>query len=267
MNEVFGFFEFREMKHERSAEAKKLLERLADKVKPLMVKHRWKVPLFSEFFPSNGSLLGLNVNMGQEIRIRLRPKNDPKSFLDMESLLQTTAHELVHNKIGPHNADFYKFFDTLMDDLDYLYRRNRHIEGESVKMASYLAFSGRGQKLGTGSRIHPNRSVLNARDRAVESAKKRIKSRNNFTKSLADRNGGRRLGSGKRSLNDFDLSSVQNAIPPREVAVLAAYQRHMRDSLWCGSNSHASSKNNESSHASNLQYSDKNYEIIDLTGE
>lgn len=37
-----------------------------------MEKRRWRVGKLAEFFPDNGGLLGLNVNRGQKILIRLR---------------------------------------------------------------------------------------------------------------------------------------------------------------------------------------------------
>jgi hypothetical protein len=39
---------------------------------------------------------GLNVNRGQEIRIRLRPADREGDFLPMEDLVGTMLHELTH---------------------------------------------------------------------------------------------------------------------------------------------------------------------------
>lgn len=45
--------------------------------------------------------LGININRGQKICIRLRPANDPNSFLPLEEeLIGTMLHELTHNHRG-----------------------------------------------------------------------------------------------------------------------------------------------------------------------
>lgn len=42
----------------KSDQALPLLQRIASLVKPIMRKHKWKLPMLSEFFPDNPSLLG-----------------------------------------------------------------------------------------------------------------------------------------------------------------------------------------------------------------
>ncbi|RKP25081.1 WLM domain-containing protein [Syncephalis pseudoplumigaleata] len=91
----------------RYQEACELLDRLARQVEPLLVKYRWRVGLLREFLPTNHNLLGraggivtylmttlgVNVNRGQEIRIRLRYASTPHRFISYESLLGTLLHE------------------------------------------------------------------------------------------------------------------------------------------------------------------------------
>lgn len=48
----------------------------------------------SEFVPRNPGLLGLNINKGQEVKIRLRPARDPDSFYDWHHILGTMLHEV-----------------------------------------------------------------------------------------------------------------------------------------------------------------------------
>lgn len=48
----------------------------------------------SEFFPGNPGLLGLNVNRGAEVKIRLRPARDAGSFYDWNHVLGTMLHEV-----------------------------------------------------------------------------------------------------------------------------------------------------------------------------
>ena len=77
----------------RNSEALTLLQHLASLVKPIMSKRGWKVKRLKEFFPKNPSLLGLNINRGSEIRIRLRPASDKTVFLDCNDLIGTLLHE------------------------------------------------------------------------------------------------------------------------------------------------------------------------------
>ena len=57
----------------RADEARRLLQRVADQVQPIMRAHGWRVASLQEFFPKNGGLLGMNVNRGGKILVRLRP--------------------------------------------------------------------------------------------------------------------------------------------------------------------------------------------------
>ena len=63
-----------------------------------MRKYQWTVGRLREMFPPNPALLGLNVNAGEEIRIRLRPAHNEHAFLPFDDLLGTMLHELVHNR-------------------------------------------------------------------------------------------------------------------------------------------------------------------------
>ncbi|GKF93041.1 DNA-dependent metalloprotease WSS1-like protein [Tanacetum coccineum] len=63
--------------------------------------------------PSNPALLGLNVNGGQEVKLRLRRQNNEWDFFPYEQILDTMLHELCHNQFGPHNADFYNLLDEI----------------------------------------------------------------------------------------------------------------------------------------------------------
>jgi hypothetical protein len=69
------------------------LRKIASCVKPLMRKRGWKVGTLSEFFPEQSNLLGLNVNHGQQILVRLRYAHNPRSFIPYEQVLDTMLHE------------------------------------------------------------------------------------------------------------------------------------------------------------------------------
>lgn len=57
--------------------------------------------------------MGLNIDGGAEIKIRLRRPEKQWDFFPDEEIIDTMLHELCHNKHGPHNADFYKLLDEL----------------------------------------------------------------------------------------------------------------------------------------------------------
>lgn len=78
----------------KSDEALALLKKIHSLVKPIMRKHLWTLPLLAEFFPKQENLLGVNINRGAKICIRLRPFHSPDSFYDMDSLVGTMLHEL-----------------------------------------------------------------------------------------------------------------------------------------------------------------------------
>ncbi|RUP47978.1 WLM domain-containing protein [Jimgerdemannia flammicorona] len=118
MTDLIGEFNVLK-KMDRQDEATALLRKIASQVKPIMKKRGWKVTILQEFFPTNPTLLGmctpsqtltlrhadllpsndhsislgLNVNHGYKICIRLRPHYDSKMFLPYESLLGTMLHE------------------------------------------------------------------------------------------------------------------------------------------------------------------------------
>ena len=94
-------------------EAQQLLEKVHNLCKPIMQKYKWKVNLLTEFFPKDSHLLGLNVNRGEKICVRLRPANNRDVFLPYNSIVGTFLHELTHMQISPHNAAFYKLLDQL----------------------------------------------------------------------------------------------------------------------------------------------------------
>lgn len=86
-----------EYQHERSrpreAEALQTLRKVASLVKPIMRQRGWKVGVLTEFFPSERNLLGLNINKGQKICLRLRYPSDERQFLPLEEVTDTMLHE------------------------------------------------------------------------------------------------------------------------------------------------------------------------------
>lgn len=115
-------------------EALNILYDIANAVGPLMKHYGFHVGLLSEMSPKDPRLLGLNVNHGQKIYLRLRPHGNDFWFLPMEDLMGTMIHELTHNLIGPHDVRFYKKMDELADKLNELKLDAVKFGGEGVRL-------------------------------------------------------------------------------------------------------------------------------------
>ncbi|KAK0863357.1 hypothetical protein LTR87_016215 [Friedmanniomyces endolithicus] len=86
---------------QRGDAALKMLRQIASLVKPIMRKRGWTVQILAEFLPPEQNLLGLNVNKGYKICLRLRYHNNPDLFLPTEQVVDTMLHELSHNQLPP----------------------------------------------------------------------------------------------------------------------------------------------------------------------
>ncbi|CAG8780304.1 21116_t:CDS:2 [Gigaspora margarita] len=209
-------FNFKSLeRYPNHAEALELLKKLASHVKPIMQKHNWKVGALEEFFPEDKRLLGVNINKGQKICIRLRPHYDESRFLDFNDLIGTTLHELTHNQCGPHDAAFYKLLDELHDEYDELLLEGKVGEG----------FYGNGYLIGQG--VSHNDTPDMARQKALKAAELR--------KIMT--HGGVKLGG---------VGWEHHGVPMRELTAISA-ERRKNDMVWCGSerigNSHGKSNN------------------------
>uniref|UniRef100_A0A803MFQ3 WLM domain-containing protein n=1 Tax=Chenopodium quinoa TaxID=63459 RepID=A0A803MFQ3_CHEQI len=89
----------------RQDEAKQILERIA--------KQRFTCWPCS---PKGNELLGLNVNRGVEVKLRLQRPGRKLEFYSFHEVLDTMLHELFHNAHGPHNASFYQLWDQLIKE-------------------------------------------------------------------------------------------------------------------------------------------------------
>lgn len=95
--------------------ALELLHEVAALVAPVMSHYGFKVGLLCEMYPKDKCLLGLNVNRGQKICLRLRSPTDNKWFLCRDEIVGTMLHELTHNWHGAHDNTFYKTLEELKD--------------------------------------------------------------------------------------------------------------------------------------------------------
>ncbi|KAK0599652.1 hypothetical protein LWI29_007332 [Acer saccharum] len=189
-------------------EAKKILERIAKQVQPIMRKHKWRVKLLSEFCPNNASLLGLNVGGGVHVKLRLRRPNRDSDFYPFDQVLDTMLHELCHNAHGPHNANFYKLWDELRKECEELMYKGITGSGEGFDLP--------GKRLGGFSRQPP---VSSLRKTALAAAEKRARL-------------GYLLPSGPKRLGGD--STIMADLSPIQAAAMAA-ERRLQDDIWCGS--------------------------------
>jgi len=198
---LIGRFEHM-VKRPRADEASQILLKVASLVKPIMKSHSWKVGVLAEFVPSDASLLGMNMNRGTKIFLRLRPPGALDTFYDTEQLVLVMLHELTHNVYGPHDASFYKLLEQLEEEWYELKRKGYSGDG----------FFSDGARLG-GSHDVP---LHIGRIKALEAAEKR-------RKKLLLMSGGGKLGGGAIATKGKTM---------REVLAEAA-ERRIKDDKSC----------------------------------
>ena len=220
-------------KHPNSQEARSLLNKCASSTFPIMRKYNLNVVCLSEFYPKQSNLLGLNVNRGFEIKIRLRQHYDVTSFLSWDSIILTMLHELTHNTFGPHDAKFYSLLDKLTTEFN-------SISQDGGWKHDLL---GNGLKLGG---VYHN----NARQVALDAAQKRQK-----INSIMLPVGGKRLGS--IGFNDEANYTI------KELALMAAERRKL-DDIQCGVGAlDISDPDIQSSSSSSSKLNSKNAGVLD----
>ncbi|RMZ90474.1 hypothetical protein DV736_g2293, partial [Chaetothyriales sp. CBS 134916] len=185
----------------RGPEALERLRKIASIVKPLMRQRNWVVGTLAEFYPVEHNLLGLNINRGQKICLRLRYPGDDHQFLPLENVVDTMLHELAHNVIGPHNREFHALWDKLRDEHEALVRKGYTGEG----------FLGHGNRLG-GRRIPM--SEVRRQARAVAERRKTLSA-----------GGGQKLG-GTGIMRGQDARAI----------IAAAAEKRMKIERGCASN-------------------------------
>ncbi|KAK1988625.1 WLM domain-containing protein [Colletotrichum cereale] len=124
----------------RASDALRTLKKVASLVKPIMRVRGWKVQELAEFYPEQANLLGLNINRGQRILVRLRYPGDRSLFLPIEQVVDTMLHELSHIVFGPHDGKFHALWNQLRDEHEALIRKGYTGEG----------FLSEGHRLGGG---------------------------------------------------------------------------------------------------------------------
>lgn len=172
-----------------------ILHQMVKAVAPLIHEYNFRVGLLCEMYPKNPSLLGLNVNKGQKILIRLRLPYNDRLFYPMSELLGTFLHELTHNVHGPHDGKFYRLLDEL----------KAKFETGGFQAGNYVC-----EENTLGSSYSPFGKSKSVRDKRLEALSK--------GKFKAE---ARRLG-----------GSATRQMSIREAALMAA-ERRLQDSKWC----------------------------------
>ncbi|KUI70436.1 DNA-dependent metalloprotease WSS1 [Cytospora mali] len=188
----------------RQDEALHTLKKVASLVKPIMRARGWKVSELAEFYPDQQNLLGLNVNKGQKILLRLRYPGDRTQFLPVEQVTDTMLHELCHIVHGPHDAKFHALWDQLRDEHEGLIMKGYTGEG----------FLSKGHKLGGSGRVPMREARRLARAAAEQRAQQ----------SARERGSGQRLGG----------APIQRGQDIRKV-ITDAVERRNRANRGCGS--------------------------------
>lgn len=176
-----------------------LLHQLAVAVAPIINHYNFKVGMLCEMSPKSPNLLGLNVNKGQKILIRLRTPHNEKLFFPMSDLIGTFLHELTHNVHGPHDNKFYALLDEL---------RNKYETG-AFSSGSYVCEE---NKLG-GAYVPPWLLSVTVRQKRLDAVSK-----------VKYKSESRRLGGPLNVLRPKDLKA----------AMADAAERRLKDSKWCG---------------------------------
>ena len=147
--------------------------------------------------------------------IRLRDAYDEKRFLPWESVLGTLIHELTHNAISEHSAEFYKMMDELWNEFE-TYSSGGY---NNFKQGASYKFDGGFNKLGNRNNSSQV-STGNLSKLAAEAALKR---------QMNGSNGVHKLGGGEGF----------KTLTPQELKFLAAKaaDRRMRDETSCSTRS------------------------------
>ena len=125
----------------------------------VMRARNWLVPTMVEFLPRNQGLLGININKGQRIKVRLR--NDA-GFLPFVSILGTVLHGAhcyhseSHRKCAPHTptptnlssdacaADVFLCNSSIIADDRARTQRNWSAQRALLQAVGYVLDGGRG---------------------------------------------------------------------------------------------------------------------------
>jgi hypothetical protein len=98
-----------------------ILNRLVERVKPIMDEHNLSIGTLKEFYDDDDEDMGRNKGRGEVVMIRLREMADKSKFLPKEEIIDTMLHELTHNRYRDHDGDFESYLQGLRDEYDSKY--------------------------------------------------------------------------------------------------------------------------------------------------
>lgn len=169
------------------ASATAYLNRLAvdPAVQHIMQKHRFSVHTLTELAPhEQPHLLGLNVNQGEAIKLRIRT-DVYDGFRPYSEVRRVLCHELTHNVWGDHDDNFKKMNSQLnreVSDFERAAREGAHRLGGDVPVytPSSLDVESEAHEFVLGNASGQPRETLNntveeRRSRALEAAVSRLR--------------------------------------------------------------------------------------------
>ncbi|KAI0272552.1 WLM domain-containing protein [Gloeopeniophorella convolvens] len=161
-----------------------LLQRLSSDpaIKHIMLGHQFSVGVLTELAPhEHPELLGLNVNAGQSIKLRLRT-NGYDGFRSYREVRRVLCHELTHNVWGDHDNNFKELNSRLNREVAEFERRtheNTHTLGDSedsYEPSSELEAEARAYVLGgTGTAPSASESTEERRRRVLQATMSRLR--------------------------------------------------------------------------------------------
>ncbi|WFD00991.1 hypothetical protein MYAM1_003751 [Malassezia yamatoensis] len=178
-----------------------MLRDVGAKVKVLMQRYGWSI---------SAKLLGLNINQGAKICLRLRRAHQANQFLEREEVIRTMLHELAHNVRGPHDVAFYETLATLTN------------EYETAERLGYWSGSG---FLSQGARLGGRGNHLTPAQRRQVAAEQAARRATNASRGSA------RLGGS--SMKDRSLREL--AAEVRLASLTKAALRRIHDAKTCAS--------------------------------
>jgi len=167
------------------ASALNLLQRLSSDpaINRVMLTHQLSVGLLTELAPhEHPELLGLNVNAGQSIKLRLRT-DQYDGFRSYSDVRRVLCHELAHNVWGDHDDNFKELNSKLNREVLEFERRmrdgTRTLTGNAgVYERPPIEFRVEAQAHvlgGSGSAPESDESVEERRRRILEATMRRLK--------------------------------------------------------------------------------------------
>jgi len=224
--------------------ANSLLHEIVKLTAPIIHENNFKVGTVCEMFPKDPNLLGLNVNRGQKILIRLRYHSNDRLFLPLSDLVGTFLHELTHNIYGAHDSKFYKFLDNLKS-------RYETLQYNKISLNGYRCEENR---LGTNSL---SLGYLSLQQKRIKAHTPKFKSETRQLGTLLEITNSKVLKPDMKSLRDLRLQAIE---------------RMRKDSKWCNSNERKDIEPNDDEieivEVKDLGKINPEYkEVVDLTNE